>query len=264
MNEPPIIVSISSGLSSALTYRRALDRYGPDNVYGVFMDTTIEDGDNYRFLEDIQAWARPFIRLTDGRDPYQVASDQQIIPNQKIAPCTFKLKIEPFRRFLAMHPPAIICIGYDWAETDRCAAVKRNYESLGHTVDFPLLWRPYELRPYVDVCRNDWGIEPPRMYAQGYSHANCGGVCVKQGQGDWLRTLTYYPDRYARAEEWEASARNTDGPQADYALLRDRRDGTTKALTLRELRERIEAGLDIQPLLTEQAPCISCGIGGIE
>ena len=260
----PIIVSISSGLSSALTYRRALDRYGVDCVQGVFMDTLIEDRDNYRFLDEIERWGQPFIRLTDGRDPYGVATDQHIIPNQKIAPCTFKLKIEPFRRYLATQPPTVVCIGYDWTEIDRCAAVKRNYEGLGHTVDFPLLWKPYELRPYADVARNEWGIEPPAMYAQGYSHANCGGMCVKQGQGDWLRTLTYYPDRYARAETWEQEARSTGGPQADYALLRDQRGGTVKALTLRQLRERVEAGLDMQPLLTEQAPCISCGIGGIE
>lgn len=256
------IVSISSGLSSALVYRRVLDRYGADNVLGVFMDTLIEDEDNYRFLAEIERWGRPFVRLIEGRNPYQVATDQNIIPNQKIAPCTEVLKIIPFRRWLDSQPLfGTVHLGYDYTEVHRCAAPRRNYEEMGFFVDFPLLWKPYELRPYADVARNDWGIEPPAMYAEGYSHANCGRRCVKQGQGDWLRTYVNRPADYAEAEEWERLMRQHPNRQ-NYALLRDQTGGTTKPLTLEALRLRYEAGQVGAMELNEPAPCVTCGVGG--
>lgn len=94
------IVSFSSGLSSAVTASLVLERY-PD-AYVVFMDTLAEDEDNYRFLNDWCEVFEPknFIRLCDGRTPLQVFEDRKIIPNQKIAPCTFELKLKPFYNWL--------------------------------------------------------------------------------------------------------------------------------------------------------------------
>lgn len=260
------VAGISSGLSSAVMYRRLLARYGADSVVGVFEDTLIEDADNYRFLAEIEAWGRPFVRLAEGRDPYQVAEDKQIIPNQKIAPCTAVLKIQPFMRWIKSTYPepgeVTIHIGYDFSEMHRCAATRRNYEAAGYHVDFPLLWKPYEYRPYAQVAREDWGIEPPRMYAQGYSHANCGGLCVKQGKRDWLRTLVLYPDRYARREAWEQRMREHP-TRANYALLRHVEGGVQRPMTLRELRERHEAGTADQLSLVDEPGCVTCGVGDL-
>jgi hypothetical protein len=257
------VVSFSTGLSSALTVERVLARYDPEDIEIVFMDTRIEDDDNYRFLADMrQRWGLPVTVLAEGRTPYQVATDHNMIPNQKLAPCTFELKIEMFVKYLKLfNEPLTIHIGYDFAESHRCAPTRDNYESQGWLVDFPLLWKPIEFRPYPQVCREDWGIEPPRMYGLGYSHANCGGICVKQGQGDWLRTLINFPERYAFAEEWERQMR--DHPKRkDYAILRDQANGRVAPLTLEELRERYEAGQTEQlSLLDYQAPCVRCGVG---
>lgn len=99
------------------------------------------------------------------------------------------------------------------------------------------------------------------MYALGYSHANCGGTCVKQGQGDWLRTLINFPDRYNEAEEWEQQMRKHPN-RRDYAILRDRRGGKLKPLTLRQFRLEYEQGLKTQPTLLDlSSNCIVCGIG---
>jgi len=49
------IVSFSTGLSSALTAARVLERYGRENVEIVFLDTGIEDDDNYRFMRDFES-----------------------------------------------------------------------------------------------------------------------------------------------------------------------------------------------------------------
>jgi len=258
------VVSFSSGLSSALTAVRVIDRYGLDNTRLVFMDTLFEDADNYRFMSDFErTFDVEIIRLAEGRTPYEVSRAQHVIPNQKLAPCTFRLKIEIFRAWLAdQEKPLTIHIGYDFAETHRSEPTRRNYEGLGYEVDFPLLWKPIEYRPYPQVCRDDWSIEPPRMYALGYTHANCGGRCVKQGQGDWLRTLANFPDRYAAIEKWEAEMR--DHPKRkDYALLRSQTNGSTTPLTLKELREQYESNRIDAPLLfrlDEQSICVHCGV----
>lgn len=266
------VVSFSSGLSSAITAERVIARYGGCII--VFMDTTIEDDDNYRFKNEMyRRWQKiegvEFVYLKEGRTPYQVAKDQNIIPNQKIAPCTFRLKIEPFTEWLRLQlvqdEEITIHIGYDYSEVDRCEKTKTSYESIGCNVEFPLLWKPYELRPYTQVSREDWGIEPPRMYHMGYTHANCGGMCVKQGWGDWLRTLVNFPERYARAEEWEAEMRKNP-TRANYAILRDQSEGMVRPKTLRQLREEWEAeqNVGLFSLYDMEAGCVVCGVGAID
>lgn len=256
------IASFSTGLSSAVMVERLLSRYGKDAIEIVVMDTLIEDDDNYRFANELlhTRWnGVASTALYEGRTPYEVSRAQHVIPNQKLAPCTFRLKIEPFTKYLAsLDGPITVHIGYDFSEVHRCKATTKNYNALGYAVDYPLLWKPLEHRPYAQVAREDWGIEPPRMYALGYTHANCGGRCVKQGKGDWLRTLINFPDRYAEA--WEAEMR-ANPTNANYALLRDQSGGMVRPMTLRELREEHEAGLALPLFNLDQAHgCVVCGV----
>lgn len=260
------VVSFSTGLSSALTVERVLNRYGREKTTVVFMDTKIEHPDNYRFFEDCKArWGIPIVVLCEGRTPYEVGRDQRIIPNQRFAPCTFRLKIDLFVNWLEpQEKPITVHIGYDEInDAHRFDDTRKNYEALGYAVDFPLTWKPIEYRKYTQVVREDWGIEPPKMYELGYTHANCGGKCVKQGQGDWIRTLIYDPDGYAWAENWEQDMRTLSEKHAGFALLRDQAGGTVTALTLKELRERHES----QPMnalqLDFSSPCVVCGIGDL-
>jgi 3'-phosphoadenosine 5'-phosphosulfate sulfotransferase (PAPS reductase)/FAD synthetase len=230
------------------------------------MDTLIEDDDNYRFLDEMEArWLDVYElseveRIAEGRTPYEVHDNY--VPSQKRARCTYMLKIQPFTRYVSdLGGDITIHIGYDFAEVHRCEATEKAYNRLGWSVDFPLLWRPLEHRPYVQVCRDDWGIEPPRMYELGYTHANCGGACVKQGLGDWRRTLANFPERYEQVEKWERDMRDHPVRQA-YAILRDQSNGTVTAKTLEELRGEVEAGAKVQPSLFDfDSACVNCGVG---
>lgn len=266
------IISFSTGLSSALTVERALRRFGADDCRVVFMDTLIEDGDNYRFMADCASrWREVYglpeiIRLADGRTPYEVAEDHNSIFNQKMAACTHELKIELFVKWLQSQDfeSVVIHIGYDFSEVHRCEATRRNYDAKGWAVDFPLLWKPYEFRDYSQVVREDWSIEPPRMYALGYTHANCGGLCVKQGQGDWLRTLVHFPERYKQIEQWEAKMRSHTTRQ-NYAIVRDQSANDVKPLPLADLRFRYEDKLSAPLLfaLDSKSGCVHCGVGEV-
>lgn len=254
------VVSFSTGLVSAITASRTIGRYGKNKTLLVFMDTQIEDVDNYRFMEDFKShFDIPITVLTEGRTPYQVAKDAQIIPNHQIAPCTFKLKIDIFKRFLAtLKEEFTIHIGYDFQELHRVERTKSQYRNEGWNVDFPMLWEPIEKRQYTQVSQEDWSIVPPRMYSLGYSHANCGGVCVKQGMGDWRKTIVNFPDRYKKVELWEKEMR--DHPiRKNYAIIRDRSGGKTTPVTLTEFRKKTE--MQLGTMFSDEFSCVSCGIG---
>lgn len=260
------VVSFSSGLSSALTAVRVLDKY-PDAKL-VFLDTKFEDEDNYRFMSDFEnKFGIEILKISEGRTPYDVFEDQHVIPNNLVAPCTGKLKLELFKKWLSeQEKPITIYIGYDYLEVHRCDATKRNYESLGYSVDFPLLWKPLETRKYTTISKNEWGIEPPRMYGLGYTHANCGGRCIKQGQGDWLRTLANFPDRFKFCEEWEQYMRKEFPKSANYAILKVVRNGEVLPYPLKNLREDYESRIskmdnNFLEQFDMQSACVVCGVG---
>ena len=255
------IGSISSGLSSAIACNRLL-KQDPAAIL-VFMDTSFEDDDNYRFLSDCEKrWGVSIVQLAEGRTPYEVSRAKHVIPNSRVAPCTKRLKLDPFKKWLRdNYPEATIHIGYDYSEMHRIDATNKAYGELGYKVDYPLLWKPYEFRPYSQTVKEDWGIEPPRMYRMGYTHANCGGRCVKQGQGDWIRTLINFPERYAEVEEWEREMRKNPTNE-NYALLKRMTGKEIIPLTLESLRKEYEITKSVNlTLLDEQSECVVCGIG---
>lgn len=236
------IVSLSGGVASAVAADRAIQRYGRDRVTLWMADTAWEDDDLWRFVYDcLGRWGGELAIYRDGRTPLQVAEDKSIIPNQKIAPCSFALKVAPFRAYIEAQPkPLTVLLGLDWKETHRMDAPRRNYEAInGVTVDYPLEWKPIEFRPYQEVVR-EWGIEPPRLYRMGFPHNNCGGRCVKQGVREWQRLALNFPDRFAEVRDWEQAQRAKGGARATYAIARDFKGGDVKPLTLAEIEQRAQ------------------------
>lgn len=83
------------------------------------------------------------------------------------------------------------------------------------------------------------GLELSDSYEDGLAHDNCGGFCIKQGHRGFIQLLTKRPEVFAYHEGKEQEFREFVGK--DVSILRDRRGGTTKPLTLQALRERVEA-----------------------
>lgn len=279
-----VVVSLSSGNASAVAGELALKAYGSDRVDLVFADTLIEDADNYRFLNAIEErWGKKITRLVDGRDPYQVAEDAQIIPNQSIAQCTIRLKLDLIQQYVEElqvdGTVVIVVIGFDHKDAmprgqkpeGRLPSPRERWAERNVIVWYPLLekrpfafYRPLAVPPQSPIVFDayqvvkSWGIEPPEMYRTGHSHANCSGVCVKQGQTDWRRTLIHNRALYLRVEEWERNmmiwqltkrlrqlliALNTKqyGRVADidferHTIMMDRRGGERQSISLEEFR----------------------------
>lgn len=235
------VVQMSGGIGSFAAATRIVDRFGTDDTVLLFADTLAEDPDLHRFLgEAVEYLGVPLTRVADGRDPFQVFADVRYIGNSRIAPCSRYLKQIPCRSWLQQHcDPAdtVLYVGLDKAEWHRQPGVVKGWSPW--RVEFPMTEQPcLSKEQMLDECRVVHGIEPPLLYELGYSHNNCGGVCVRAGQRQWRRTLLVFPQRFAEAERREAELRATLG---DYSILTEQRNGKKYPLPLSELRRRVEA-----------------------
>lgn len=235
------VVQFSTGIGSAEVARRVVLEYGARNVDLLTADTLAEDDDNWRFAREVVTLlgARWHV-IADGRTPMKVGRDERVVPNNRMAVCSRVLKRNLLRTHIEHNfDPAntVIHLGFDWTEQHRLAAAAPHWAPW--KVD-AILTRP----PYTHKAQllKEWrarGIEPPRLYAQGFSHANCGGACVRGGQAQWNLLLVKNRERYLA---WEAEEETTRGLLGkDVSILRDRSGGGLVPLTLRRFREEREA-----------------------
>lgn len=237
------VVQFSGGKGSWGAARYLRDALGidPDQMTLLFADTNGEDPDLYRFLheaaEDIGA--ELVILDNDGRTIWDAFREARMIGNTRLSVCSRMLKQKPCRDWLTENTdPAdtTVVVGIDWTEVHRLPAIERNWAPWLTLA--PLTETGAYSKRDIDELLVEAGIKSPQMYAQGFAHNNCAGACVRAGQGQWARLLAVNPGRYAVEEAQEEALRAELGK--DVAILRDRRGGETKPLTLRALRERIE------------------------
>lgn len=230
----------SGGVCSWAAAKRVVAREGAENVTLLFADTKMEDEDLYRFLDEAAAnvGAR-LVRIADGRTPWEVMRDKKIIANSAMDPCSLVLKrglLDKWRNEHCNPDDTTIYFGLSWDEMHRVERVNARCAPWKYAA--PMAQAPYMSKAQMMEWLRKEGIKPPRLYRMGFPHNNCGGFCVKAGQAQFALLLRTMPDRYAFHEAEEEKMREIVG---DHSILRDRRDGKSKPLTLRQLRERIEA-----------------------
>ena len=239
MNEKQHVVMFSGGVGSYCAARRVVEAYCADSVKLLFADTLIEDEDLYRFLNEAATHlGAELCVIKDGRDPWAVFRDERFIGNTRVDICSRVLKRELLDKWVKEHygPEEVVCyIGVDWTEAhryDRLAPRKLPY-----IYKAPMCDDPYISKPEMMAILATDGIRPPRLYDLGFAHNNCGGFCVKAGHATFKRLLEKLPERYAYHEKQEESLRQHIGK--DVAIMKDRRGGESRPMTMREFRERL-------------------------
>lgn len=236
------IVNLSGGLTSFEALRRTIERYGKDSKRAVFADTRIEDPDLYRFLNDQERYfGITIIKLADGRTPFDVWMDERLMVDGRngYAPCSDILKRRQVNAWIVEEfagQDRTLVFGMDWSEADRMARLEEHYAPTP-------VWFPLAEPPYVDKCHiadelERLGITVPALYLEGFDHNNCGGGCVKGGQAHWAHLYYTRPATYALWEAKEKAFITHVGKVA--TILKDRRGGKTKPLSLTEFRGRLE------------------------
>jgi hypothetical protein len=239
------IVNFSGGLSSWAAAKRVANMHGTRDMTLLFADTLIEDPDLYRFLKEASdEIGVPVTRIQDGRTPWQVFFDERFLGNSRVDPCSKILKrrlLDKWHSENCSPNDTVIYVGLRWDEGDRLPRFQSRM--LPWNVEAPLYSPPYLMEVDLIAAAGQSGIEPPQLYKEKFPHNNCGGFCVKAGQAHFAHLLRVRPLTYAYHEKKEQEFRNFIGK--DVSILRDRRGGSTKTLTLKELRERIEADQSI-------------------
>lgn len=238
------VMSFSGGICSWFAADLLIAQVGRANVTLLFADTKFEDADLYRFLDDVSTdWSLPIIRIAEGRTPWEVFFDNNYIGNSRVDLCSRILKRELLDRWTREHfstRHTVRCVGLGYAERSRYIRFRARMRARGWKTEAPAMSRPYADKDFMLDALLNRGIEPPGLYADGFAHNNCGGFCVKQGIGGFVRLLHKRRDFYLYNEEQEQKLIQKIGK--DVAILKDRTGGTVKPLTLRVLRERIEDG----------------------
>jgi len=245
------VVMFSSGAASAIAAERVLKQYSATLL---FTDTRFEDADNYRFANEVyqyflkQGYEADLEMVKDGRTPLELFKDEGILGNDRVPVCSRKLKGDQTIKWLKKQGrPLTLYFGFDFKELHRAKRVTERYAKLDVGCEYPLCKPPYSPPDKQLYIRQEWGIEPPRMYRLGFKHANCGGRCVRGKVNHWRQLLRVWPDRYKEMEEFEGQFKG-----GKYTFL--------PGVSLTELRESCESQLDMFKLVDspEHAPCIQC------
>lgn len=262
----------SGGLGSWLADERVVQAAQPgDRISLLFCDVkgnnpnphAGEDADTYRFLAESTAHtianapagvAVEFVTLNEGRDIWQVFTDDRFLGNSRLANCSKFLKQRPAREWLEANCDPIdtvVVVGIDWTEAHRLPAIVNAYQP--YRAVAPLTEAPFIDRDDMRAACEAAGIAIPRLYRAGFAHNNCGGFCVRAGQAQMELLLREHPERFAYHESKEEELRLHLGK--DVAILRDRSGGTLTPLTLRRFRERVQ----MQPELFDGLDWGGCG-----
>jgi hypothetical protein len=187
-----------------------------------------------------------------GLDPWEIYKRDRFLGNSSVDPCSKHLKRTLVDRWAAKNcdpPDTTIYVGIDFTESHRFDDGKGGGLGPRKLADgwryaAPMCEPPFHSRRDAVVWLQGAHISRPRLTLAGFSHNNCSTSCCKGGQGHRAHQLRTYPARYAFDEKLEEDMRDFLGK--DVSMLTDRTgDGVKKPLTLKELRERIEAGRQV-------------------
>jgi len=201
--------------------------------------------------------------LADGRTPWDVFRDERMMGSSRMDPCSKHLKRLLSDRYLRAHwrpSEAIVYVGLAAHESKRYTGHWTTLLGQRRWVKgIRELMLPWDFRsPLVDLEAigsaemDAWlaslGVRRPRLYDLGFGNNNCGGACVKAGHAAWARLLAVCRPLFLWWERKEAEFIAWIGnPRA--SILRDRRGGVTKPLTLARFRQMIEHGTDLTEML---------------
>lgn len=234
------VPQFSSGAGSAMAAKRIARSMTRDDKLTLLFADVGEHPDDYRFLHEAHRWiGGDLVVLTNGgKTIWDVFREQRFLGNTRVDLCSRVLKREPMRAWLHQNcdPAAThVHLGFDWTEEHRFTRAM-NYWS-PWTVRAPLCEEPVMDKAEGMVEMAEAGVEPPLLTRMGFSHANCGGGCVKAGMGQFAKLLKDMPAEFDRWEREERETAVTIGKKV--TILRDRTGGTTKPLSLSEFRERL-------------------------
>lgn len=257
------VINFSGGLCSFWAAHRVVEKFGTKDVVLLFADTLIEDEELYEFNEhSARLLGVPITRISKEMTPWELFRKQGMIGNSRFPICSIYLKreiLDAWSEQNCLEMDTVIYLGFDWKEAIRLQEIRKAKP--GWSWEAPMLDEPIWDKCKMQSEAEALGLKIPRLYLMGFPHNNCGGRCVRAGISHWVRLYRLLPERYLEWENEEiATIAELEARGIEWlSMLKDRRGGVTKPMTLRELRARIESG--------DKFPTHEwggCGCGGVE
>ena len=219
------VVFTSGGLVSWEAGRRAIAQFGAENTTLLFTDTLIESPGLYAFLDaSVRQSNVRFIRIAEGRTPFQVFHDQKMLGSNRVDLCSRVLKREPAEKWIKENcDPAetTLVFGLGWQEIHRFddgsgRGVRPRYNKLGWPhVDAPMLRKPFWTRQDLMDEAAKAGLPVSAAYFEGFEHDNCGAPAFVRVR--WLGRIpcVFVPKSTPNGRRWRK--RLTTGGRAKSA-----------------------------------------------
>jgi 3'-phosphoadenosine 5'-phosphosulfate sulfotransferase (PAPS reductase)/FAD synthetase len=263
--EPIYIAMFSGGAASAYVAYLMVQKHGEEKSQLFFTDTLWEHKDNKRFMIEVAEKIGIDIKtVRDGRTPEEVFEETRFLGNSRLAKCSSELKVHKTMIYLEElrdkgYEP-ILYFGIGKHEKRRREGIESLYNHFllprdGEEQPVKTVFPLYESNVSDDeikkVITKDWGIDLPEMYHLGFSHANCGGRCVRGGFNHYKHLYETWPSVYIEQEEMEKRLRAQLG---DVTILK--RNG--KPFTLADYRKELDKDSEIAKKLVEETdvPCV--------
>jgi len=237
------LISYSGGITSWGTAKLVIDTIAKpeDTVELLFADTLIEDPDLHRFLDETsEKFGVPITKLCDGRTPWEVFRSEKFQGDSRIDPCSRHLKRKLLWKYIKDNyspEEVVIYLGLDANEAHRLERTRESRDA--YTIRAPLVEND-TFKESVFEWLKECNIEPPSLYGYGFSHNNCGGFCIKSGQGQFKLLMDHFPERY----EWHIAEQEKTFKELGkrHPFIRKMINGKVRYLSLADFRRRVKAG----------------------
>lgn len=225
MQTKKILAWWSGGVTSAIACYLAIDIYGKENVAVVFINTNNEHPDTIRFKNDCEKLYGIKIESISNKkyeNIQQVWRRFLALNNAHGAICSSELKREVRIAYQNENPFFDHQVfGFDIDEPKRAKSMTLNYPNINPI--YPILLFGYTKKKCIQML-NDFGIEVPIPYKEGFHNNNCYQTgCVQGGIGYWQKMKDERPDAFEKMAAMEHEL--TDKKGEPVTICKDQSKG---------------------------------------
>lgn len=196
------IVLYSGGANSAYTAWLVNQKHHDDTIL-LHTPTYSEHPDADRFRKQFADFLDlPITIQADGRDIWQLITDEHCLPSERIPFCSRILKLEQSKKYYAsMSEDFIVYYGFNGNEWRRAQRSIARLQQQGIKSEYPLIEGHYTNDQIKNTIKDLWRICLPEPYLY-LSHNNCL-PCFKGGKKHFYQVWKHYPEYFEKAEKAE-------------------------------------------------------------
>jgi len=200
----------SCGVTSAVSCKLAIEKYGKENVELYYMGIKTAHEDNVRFMKDCEEWYGMKIKTVTSdkyTDQFDVIEKTGYVNGVAGARCTLELKKKVRYRIEEEVKYDGQIFGFEFVKKEINRAIRFSQQFPNSKPIYPLIDRKINKPQAAELLLYN-GIKLPKMYELGFHNNNCI-MCVKGGKGYANHVRKHFPDHFKRMSKLERKVGNS-------------------------------------------------------